>query len=92
MINVFAGKVRKTGFFQKAGFPGNSETIFGIYFISEAKPRSAGRISSTPCRHGTGRGCFALKKRVGRFEKSVIAWLNGFFFFYCGLYSPRGLG
>ena len=31
MINVFSGKVRKTGFFQKAGFPGNSERIFGIY-------------------------------------------------------------
>jgi hypothetical protein len=34
MIKVFAGKVRKTGFFQKAGFPGNSEIIFGIYYIS----------------------------------------------------------
>jgi hypothetical protein len=32
-INVFAGKVRKTGFFQKAGFPGNSDRIFGIYLI-----------------------------------------------------------
>jgi hypothetical protein len=32
MINVFAGKVRKTGFFQKPGFPGNSERIFGIYY------------------------------------------------------------
>ena len=32
MIKVFAGKVRKTGFFQKAGFPGNSERIFGIYY------------------------------------------------------------
>jgi hypothetical protein len=32
MINVFAGKVRKTGFFQKAGFPGSSERIFGIYY------------------------------------------------------------
>jgi hypothetical protein len=29
---VFAGKVRKTGFFQKAGFPGNSDRIFGIYY------------------------------------------------------------
>jgi hypothetical protein len=32
MIRVFAGKVRKTGFFQKPGFPGNSEGIFGIYY------------------------------------------------------------
>ena len=32
MISVFAGKVRKTGFFQKAGFPGNSERILGIYY------------------------------------------------------------
>ena len=32
MLNVFAGKVRKTGFFQKAGFPGNSERIFCIYY------------------------------------------------------------
>jgi hypothetical protein len=32
MIKVFAGKVRKTGFFQKAGFPGNSERIFGINY------------------------------------------------------------
>jgi hypothetical protein len=32
MINVFSGKVRKTGFFQKAGFPGGSERIFGIYY------------------------------------------------------------
>jgi hypothetical protein len=32
MIKVFAGKVRKTGFFQKTGFPGNSERIFGIYY------------------------------------------------------------
>ena len=29
--NVFSGKVRKTGYFQKAGFPGNSERILGIY-------------------------------------------------------------
>jgi hypothetical protein len=43
MIKVFAGMVRKAGFFQKAGFPGNSERIFGIYHISETKPRSAGR-------------------------------------------------
>jgi hypothetical protein len=33
MIKVFAGKVRKTGFFQKAGFPGNSDRIFGIYYM-----------------------------------------------------------
>jgi hypothetical protein len=32
MIKVFAGKVRKTGFFQKAGFPGDSERTFGIYY------------------------------------------------------------
>jgi transposase len=32
MINGFAGKVRKTGFFQKAG---NSERIFGIYYRHE---------------------------------------------------------
>jgi hypothetical protein len=32
MMKVFARKVRKTGFFQKAGFPGNSEGIFGIYY------------------------------------------------------------
>jgi hypothetical protein len=31
MLEVFAGKVRKTGFFQKAGFPGNSDNNFGIY-------------------------------------------------------------
>jgi hypothetical protein len=33
MRKVFAGKVRKTGFFQKAGFPGDSDRIFGIYYI-----------------------------------------------------------
>jgi hypothetical protein len=40
MIKVFAGKVRKTGFFQKAGFPGNSERIFGIYYkcVSDIDP------------------------------------------------------
>jgi hypothetical protein len=32
MIKAFAGKVRKTGFFQKAGFPGDSERIFGICY------------------------------------------------------------
>jgi arylformamidase len=31
MLEVFAGKVRKTGFFQKAGFPGNSDKKIGIY-------------------------------------------------------------
>jgi hypothetical protein len=31
MIKVFAEKVWKTGFVQKAGFPSNSERIFGIY-------------------------------------------------------------
>jgi hypothetical protein len=35
MINVFAGKVRKTGFFQKAGFPGNSDRIFGICYNNQ---------------------------------------------------------
>jgi hypothetical protein len=35
MIKVFAGKVRKTGFFQKAGFPGNSDRIFGICYKRE---------------------------------------------------------
>jgi hypothetical protein len=40
MINVFAGKVRKTGFFQKAGFPGNSVRIFGIYSMF---PRNSSR-------------------------------------------------
>jgi hypothetical protein len=34
MIKVFAGKVRKTGFSQKAGLPGNSEKIFGIFYKS----------------------------------------------------------
>jgi hypothetical protein len=34
MIKVFAGKVRKTGFFQKAGFPGNSDRFFGICYMS----------------------------------------------------------
>jgi hypothetical protein len=34
MIKVFAGKFRSTGFFQKAGFPGDSERIFGIYYSS----------------------------------------------------------
>jgi hypothetical protein len=29
MIKVVAGKLRKTGFFQKAGFPGDSERILG---------------------------------------------------------------
>jgi hypothetical protein len=29
---VFSGKVRKTGFFQKAGFPGNADKNFGIYY------------------------------------------------------------
>jgi acetate---CoA ligase (ADP-forming) subunit alpha len=32
MIKAFAGKVRKTGFFQKAGFPGDSQRIFSIYY------------------------------------------------------------
>jgi hypothetical protein len=32
MTKVFAGKVRKTGFFQKAGFPGDPDRIFGIYY------------------------------------------------------------
>jgi hypothetical protein len=40
---VFAGKVRKTGFFQKAGFPGNSERIFGIYYNHREKLGSSGR-------------------------------------------------
>jgi hypothetical protein len=31
MLEVFVGKVRKTGFFQKAGFPGNSDKNLGIY-------------------------------------------------------------
>jgi hypothetical protein len=35
MLTVFAGKVRKTGFFQKAGFPGNSDKNFGIYYKSQ---------------------------------------------------------
>jgi hypothetical protein len=30
MLEVFAGKVRKTGFCQKAGFPENSDKNFGI--------------------------------------------------------------
>jgi uncharacterized protein (DUF362 family)/Pyruvate/2-oxoacid:ferredoxin oxidoreductase delta subunit len=38
VLEVFAGKVRKTGFFQKAGFPGNSEKILaftrGFSFLS----------------------------------------------------------
>jgi hypothetical protein len=38
MIKVFAGKVRKTGFFQKAGFPGDSERTFGIYYNCSSMP------------------------------------------------------
>jgi hypothetical protein len=34
MIKVFAKKVRKTGFFQKAGFPGNLESNFGFTIYS----------------------------------------------------------
>jgi hypothetical protein len=30
IIKVFAGKVRKTGFSQKAGFPGSPTENFGI--------------------------------------------------------------
>jgi hypothetical protein len=37
MIKVFAGKVRKTGFFQQAGFPGNSERMLGIYYTRRAR-------------------------------------------------------
>jgi hypothetical protein len=32
MLEVFAGKVRKTGFFQKAGFPENSDKNFGTCY------------------------------------------------------------
>jgi hypothetical protein len=41
MLEVFAGKVRKTGFFQKAGFSGNSDRNFGIYYkpANEIKQR-----------------------------------------------------
>ena len=59
MIKVFAGKVRKTGFFQKAGFPGNSERIFGIHYMQRAKrvgsPGSAsgGLRSATRMNDGT---------------------------------------
>jgi hypothetical protein len=45
MTKVFAGKVRKTGFFQKAGFPGDSDRIFGIYYIDRegvARPQLSG--------------------------------------------------
>jgi hypothetical protein len=45
MIKVVAGKVRKTGFFQKAGFPGDSERILGICYktavaLGPARPTS----------------------------------------------------
>jgi hypothetical protein len=35
---IFAGKVLKTGFFQKAGFQGNSERILGIFRKSNFHP------------------------------------------------------
>jgi hypothetical protein len=47
MIKVFAGKVRKTGFFQKAGFPGNSDTIFGICYNCHRGMISARLTSAT---------------------------------------------
>jgi hypothetical protein len=47
MIKVFSGKVRKTGFFQKAGFPGNSDRIFGICYISVE-----GMLHRVPARRG----------------------------------------
>ena len=42
MIKVFAGKVRKTGFFQKAGFPGlfNSGTEFLAFTITKQREGS----------------------------------------------------
>jgi hypothetical protein len=39
MLEVFAGKVRKTGFFQKAGFPGNPDNNFGIHYNREHRTR-----------------------------------------------------
>jgi hypothetical protein len=44
MIKVFAGKVRKTGFFQKAGFPGNSDRIFGICYKQKKPYIVAGKM------------------------------------------------
>jgi hypothetical protein len=56
MSEVFAGKVRKTSFFQKAGFPGNSDKKFGIYynvqdflgrdFLQKVSPRNSETLSS----------------------------------------------
>jgi hypothetical protein len=56
MLEVFDGKVRKTGFFQKAGFPGNTDKNFGIYHIRNTdtmEPHRDQQISeSRPQRKG----------------------------------------
>ena len=73
MINVFTGKVRKTGFFQKAGFPGNSERIFGIYY------------KSSSC---TGKWCIAMRamvvvSRQSRLDPSLRKYANRLSTEYC---------
>jgi hypothetical protein len=39
MIEVFAGKVQKTGFFQKPGFPGISERISAEFLTPSGQAR-----------------------------------------------------
>jgi hypothetical protein len=46
MLEVFAGKVRKTGFFQKAGFPENSDKNFGTCYKG---PDGGGRVLAPRC-------------------------------------------
>jgi hypothetical protein len=41
MLEVFAGKVRKTGSFQKSGLPGNSDRSLGTYYKSESVSQPA---------------------------------------------------
>jgi hypothetical protein len=48
MLEVFAGKVRKTGFFQKAGFPGNADKNSGIYYMREITRGHAANCTIQP--------------------------------------------